>query len=250
VTISLRVQPSIANQPTVVGFDTATADLAVAVIRNGETLRDRRIAPAPGARPRHAAELLPEIEHAAADAGGWERVDLIAVGVGPGSFTGLRVAIATARALGQGLGKPLAGVGSLDALGRGIAEHAAARDRPRLAVIDAKRTEAFAALWDPRGAPMWGPLVVAPAALAERVAALGSSPLAAGDGALRFRRDLEDAGAEVLAEDVAAHRLSARHVCLLAQGVAPSAPDEIKPIYLRPPDAKTWRERDRGQRGG
>jgi tRNA threonylcarbamoyladenosine biosynthesis protein TsaB len=242
--------PSVPGFDTVLGFDTSTADVSVAITRGSECVVERTVPARAGRHPRHAAELLDEIEHAVADAGGWGGVDLVAVGIGPGSFTGLRVGISTARALGQALGKPLAGVGSLDALARGIGELPAARERARLAVIDAKRSQAFAALHDSAGRTVWAPVVEAPGALAERVAALDSSPVAAGDGAIRFRRDLEDAGAEVLPEDEAAHRLSARHVCLLAQGVASSAPDEIKPIYLRPPDAETWRERDRGQRSG
>jgi tRNA threonylcarbamoyladenosine biosynthesis protein TsaB len=239
-----------ARHPIVVGFDTATADVAVAVTRGTESVTERLLSSPPGSRPRHATELLGEVERAVAEAGGWERVDRIAVGIGPGSFTGLRVGIATARALAQGTGKPLAGVSSLDALARGISEHPAAGERPRLAVIDAKRSEAFASLHDAGGERLWGPLVATPAELAERVAALSVSPLAAGDGAVRFRRDLEDAGAEVLPEDEAAHRLSARQVCLLAGDVAPSAPHEIRPIYLRPPDAEIWRERRGGQRSG
>ena len=237
----------IARHSTVVGFDTATADLTVAVTRGGSPLAERLISTPAGSRPRHAAELLAEIERAVADAGGWERVELIAVGIGPGSFTGLRVGIATARALSQGLGKPLAGVCSLDALARGISEDPAAGGRPRLAVLDARRSEVFAVLHDPAGERLWGPLVAAPSALADRVASAEVAPLAAGDGAVRFRRDLEGAGAEVLPGDEPAHRLSARQVCLLAEDVAPSAPTEIKPIYLRPPDAEIWRERDRGQ---
>jgi tRNA threonylcarbamoyladenosine biosynthesis protein TsaB len=234
----------------VLGFDTATAAVSVAITRGRDCLVGRASAVPAGDHPRHASQLLAEIELAVGDVGGWGVVNLLAVGIGPGSFTGLRVGIATARALGQALGKPLAGVGSLDALARGIGELQTARERPRLAVIDAKRSQAFAALHDPAGRAVWGPVVETPSSLAERVAALDSSPVAAGDGAVRFRRDLEDAGAEVLPEDKAAHRLSARHVCLLAQGVASSAPDEIKPIYLRAPDAATWRERDRGQRSG
>ena len=229
------------------GFDTATADLTVAATRAGECLTERSLSFPAGSRPRHAVELLGEIERAAADAGGWELVELLGVGIGPGSFTGLRIGIATARALAQGLAKPLAGVSSLDALARGISEHPAAAGRPRLAVIDARRSEVYALLHDPGGERVWGPVVASPASVVERLAAVRLPPLAAGDGAVRFRRDLENGGAEVLAEDELAHRVSARQVCLLAEYVVPSAPYEIKPIYLRPPDAETWRERDRGQ---
>ncbi len=207
---------------------------------------ERSLRAEPGVRPRHAAELLGEIEGAAEGVGGWDRIDLLAVGLGPGSFTGLRIGVATARALAQGLGKPLAGVSSLEALDRGLSEHPAAAGRFRLALIDARRSELFAALHDPGGARTWGPDVIAPAALAERIAALPATPVAAGDGAIRFRRDLTEAGAEVLAEDETAHRQFARQVCLLAVEAAPSALDEVRPLYLRPPDAEIWRERDRG----
>jgi tRNA threonylcarbamoyladenosine biosynthesis protein TsaB len=230
----------------VLGFDTATADASVAVTRAGETVCERSLRAEAGTRPRHAAELLGEVEAAAGEAGGWDEVDLVAVGLGPGSFTGLRIGVATARALAQGLGKPLVGVSSLDALDRGIAEHPAAAGRFRLALIDARRSEVFATLHDPGGTREWGPVVVGPTAVAERVTALPATPVAAGDGAIRFRRDLTEAGAAVLAEDEAAHRLSARQVCLLAADMAPPAPDEIRPMYLRPPDAEIWRERDRG----
>ncbi|HSJ17057.1 MAG TPA: tRNA (adenosine(37)-N6)-threonylcarbamoyltransferase complex dimerization subunit type 1 TsaB [Solirubrobacterales bacterium] len=228
-------------------MDTATADVAVAIARDGEVLVDRSVPPEPGARPRHAAVLLAEVERAATAVGGWERVDAIAVGLGPGSFTGLRVGIATARGLAQGLGKRMAGICSLDVLARGIGEHPEGRGRPRLAVIDAKRGQVFAALHGAGGEREWGPAVAAPEEIGDRVPLAGRNPLAAGDGTVRFRRDLEHAGVEVLPEDQAAHHLSARHVCALAQEVPPSAPREIKPIYLRPPDAEIWRERDRSK---
>jgi tRNA threonylcarbamoyladenosine biosynthesis protein TsaB len=239
--------PSVSRHDTVLGFDTATADVSVAITRGRECVGERAVAAPARGQPRHASELLAEIERAVGDAGGWERVDLIAVGIGPGSFTGLRVGIATARALAQALAKPIAGVCSLAALARGISELSLAEGRSRLAVMDARRSEVFTALHDAEGRRRWGPVVAAPATLAERLAEAGGTPLAAGDGALRFRRDLEQAGAEVLPEDKPAHRVFARHVCRLAEDVERLAPREIAPIYLRPPDAEIWRERDRGQ---
>jgi tRNA threonylcarbamoyladenosine biosynthesis protein TsaB len=87
----------------VLGIDTATADAAVGLTRDGELIREVAIPPA-GAGGRHSQVLLAEIERCIDAGGGWEAVGRIAVGVGPGSFTGLRIRIATARALaGQGI---------------------------------------------------------------------------------------------------------------------------------------------------
>jgi tRNA threonylcarbamoyladenosine biosynthesis protein TsaB len=229
-----------------VGFDTATATTAVAAFDAGAITFESGLEPDADGRPRHAAALLPEIEAAADALGGWTDVEAIAVGIGPGTFTGLRIGISTARALAQGLEKPLIPVGSLAALAAGIAERLADRDEPRLPVIDARRGEVFAALHGATGEELWEPFVAAPEELAMRLARLDSPPLAAGDGSLRFRSQLEGAGATVLAEDDQAHRLAARHLCRLAADREPVEPLRIEPMYLRRPDAELWRERQHG----
>jgi tRNA threonylcarbamoyladenosine biosynthesis protein TsaB len=228
----------------VVGFDTATSDVAVALTRSGQAADERLLAAPAGERPRHATALLAELESVAEAAGGWAPVDLIGVGVGPGSFTGLRIGVATARALGQALAKPVAPVGTLAALARGLGEHERAPGRVRIAVLDARRGQGFAALYGPGGDELWPPLVATGEELAERVGTL-RQPLAAGSGAIRFRGELEAAGAEVLPDPDPAHRVSARHVCALAEVGSPVRPESIEPIYLRPPDAELWLERDR-----
>jgi tRNA threonylcarbamoyladenosine biosynthesis protein TsaB len=227
-----------------VGFDTATDDVTVAAIRDGEEVAESRVSPPPGERPPHATALLAEIEKAAEALGGWDSVDAIGAGIGPGSFTGLRVGLATARALAQALDKPVVPVGTLVALAAGIGAAAPAGERPRLAVLDARRGQTFVGLYAPDHGELWEPAVEDPADLARRVAGLSAPPLAAGSGALRFRRVLEDAGAEVLPDSDPAHRVSARQVCVLASAGRPVALEAIKPIYLRPPDAKVWLERD------
>jgi tRNA threonylcarbamoyladenosine biosynthesis protein TsaB len=185
------------------------------------------------------------VEGAAAAAGGWTQVDRITVGLGPGSFTGLRIGIATARALGASLGLPVSGACTLDALGRGIREGGA--ERPALALLDARRGEVFAALYSPAGECLWEPLALPPAELAERAAGLPYPPLAAGSGAVRFRDELVGHGVEVADDADPLHRVAARHVCALA-AEAGDAGAPPAPIYLRPPDAERWRERDTFQR--
>ncbi len=111
-------------------------------------------------------------------------------------------------------------------------------------MLDARRGEVFAALFDPAGNQVWEPLVAAPAGLVERVSQLPGTPLAVGSGALRFRKELRTSGAEVLADSHPAHRVAAADVCALGAEAEAVDPDDAAPIYLRPPDAERWRERD------
>jgi tRNA threonylcarbamoyladenosine biosynthesis protein TsaB len=193
-------------------------------------------------RPRHATGLLGEVERVAAVAGGWAGVDLIAVGLGPGSFTGLRIGIATARGLSAGLGLPAAGVCTLDALDRGIAEAGAGGER--LAVLDGWRGEVFAALYRGAGERVWEPAVYRPERLAERIGQLAEPPPAAGSGAVRFRQELTGVGVRVADDADPVHRVAARHVCAVAAERWDGVAEPLSPIYLRPPDAERWRERD------
>ncbi len=227
----------------VLGVDSATADAVVGVTADGEVVREARIDPGPDGRPRHSQVLLGEIEGSVEEAGGWARIERIAVGIGPGSFTGLRIGISTARALAQARQIPIAPVGSLAALARGISEGGS--ESPALPVIDARRGEAFAALFDDEGVELWAPFVTPPGVLAARVEDLDVTPQAAGDGALRFAAELEAAGATVAPPDDPIHRVAARHVCAVGEAAAVATPDQIQPLYLRPPDAKRWLERDR-----
>lgn len=219
------------------GFDTATPDTAVAIGGGAE----RRIGPGEDGRPAHGRALLPAVEQLVAEAGGWDAIGLIAVGVGPGSFTGLRIGVSTARALAQARGIPVAGVPSTSALLAGVASGVAGR----LAAIDARRSQVFAAV-DAAGQAT-GPVVASPA---ELPAALGledlSGLVAAGDGAVRFRAEIEAAGAAVPPDADPSHRLSARWICELAAEVEPAGPESVRPLYLRRPDAERWRNRDGG----
>lgn len=216
----------------ILGIDTATAGTAVAVWAPGGPAVEHRDDPAAGERPTHAARLLVLVEEALAAAGAsWDAVERLAVGVGPGGFTGLRIGIATARALAQARALPLVGVSSLEALAAGAADEAGGR--PVVAVIDARRGEVFAAC-----AGAFGPIALAPEALAARMIGSPPAPLAVGDGAVRFREELERAGAAIPADGSPLHRVSALQVCRLGATGEPADRDTLLPDYRREPDAK------------
>ena len=146
----VRCHAGLPRAVTLIGFDTSMAVTVACVIPpSGEPVRtpppdpERLLGP-----PAHSAELLPALAGLLEQGGtGWDEVTAIAVGVGPGTFTGLRIGLATARGLGQGLGVPLHPVSSLEALAAGIAAGAgAAPGTPILPLIDAKRGQVFASL--------------------------------------------------------------------------------------------------------
>jgi tRNA threonylcarbamoyladenosine biosynthesis protein TsaB len=233
----------------VLGIDTATPDAVVGVSSDGQILHEVQVPPGQDGRPSHGRHLLPEIDRTIALVGGWERIDRIAVGIGPGSFTGLRIGISTARALAQARAIPTAPIGSLEALAHGIARDERATGFA-LPVIDARRHEAFAALHDADGRQVWEPFVVPPDGLVDRLGELGEPCLAAGDGAVRFAEELEAAGVAVAPSEDPIHRMAARDVCAVGEAASETPPDQIQPLYLRPPDAKRWIERDRPGPGG
>jgi tRNA threonylcarbamoyladenosine biosynthesis protein TsaB len=228
-------------------------------MRGGKVLHEATLGLAVDGSPRHSTALLADIERAAEASGGWQRVGRIAVGRGPGSFVGIRIGLATARGLAASTGVPASGVCTLDALGRAIREQAASSGAPlpplagerrtgSLAVLDARRGEVFAALYAGSGERLWEPFVAAPADLAEKVAALSAPPRAAGSGAVRFRQELVDRDLDIPDDADPVHRVSARHICALVEATGYGGGDSLDPIYLRPPDAQRWRERDTSQR--
>ena len=223
------------------GFDTATSATAVALELADGTIREARDDPAPGAHPGHATRLLAMADGLLAGAGvGWAEVGRIAVGVGPGTFTGLRVGVATARGLAQSLGCGLLGVSSLGAL----AGPALAEGRPGgvLAVIDARRGEVFLAAHGPAGEQLLAPCALAPGLLGEALAAIGPEGgpwRAVGDGALRYREAFEGAGVSVPADSCGLHLLRATAICGLAGAPARDVGlEEVLPDYRRRPDAE------------
>ncbi|HEU4975933.1 MAG TPA: tRNA (adenosine(37)-N6)-threonylcarbamoyltransferase complex dimerization subunit type 1 TsaB [Baekduia sp.] len=220
-------------------IDTATPATVVGVARDdGALLAQRRHDPGPGERPGHGPMLLALAAEALQEAGGdWGAIARIGCGVGPGTFTGLRIGVATARALAQGLGAEVVPVSSLRALGLAERERDPADHGPVLAVLDARRGEAFVAAYDAAGSELLAPAAWRPERLAEAADLAPGAWRAVGDGAVRFRAELEAAGIAVAPDDAARHRVDAAALCRLAAAGTPVERDALVPEYVRQPDA-------------
>jgi tRNA threonylcarbamoyladenosine biosynthesis protein TsaB len=195
----------------IVAFDTATDVATSALVWDGEVLGEL------ASRP---VSVLEDIDALLRRGGVRDsQVEGIVVGIGPGSFTGLRMGLATARTLAFSLDVPMAGVSTLDALAAG-----ASGATP---VIDARRREVFA-LVDGE------PVVVAPAQLP-----VAEGQTFVGDGAVRYRETIEAAGGSVPPDDSELHVPRARFHVQLAQEFG--LPEHVQPMYLRVPDVDRTR---------
>jgi tRNA threonylcarbamoyladenosine biosynthesis protein TsaB len=238
----------------VLGLDTATLSTAVGLrLADGSTLQARDD-PAPAGSPGHATRLLAMVAALLERAGvAWSELDRIAVGLGPGRFTGLRVGVTTARGLAQSLSLQLAGVSTLEALAEAAAVHGGEGCDGVLPVIDALRGEAFAGAYLAAGARVDGELgfpgPLAPEALQsiaaqaeERAGAGRRRWLAVGDGAVRYRRQLQAAGVSVPADESPLHLVQGGAVCELgARGFPAPAHEQVVPDYRRLADARMAR---------
>jgi tRNA threonylcarbamoyl adenosine modification protein YeaZ len=210
----------------VLALDTATPAVTAGVVEvtsDGAATRAVRVA---HDGRKHGELLLPSVLAACADAGVTLRdVAAVVVGAGPGPFTGLRVGMVTAAALGDALGVPVHGVCSLDAVAAEAV--AAGLDGPLLVATDARRREVYWAAYDVAGARTDGPHVDAPGAVAGRLAELGVT-VAAGACAGGFGLPVVPPAAPGPAGLVA---------CAAAALRAGADPGPLEPLYLRRPDA-------------
>lgn len=188
----------------ILAFDTATEEATSALVDDGEVLGERCSTP-----KTLLADLDALLRQASAHAG---EVDAIAVGTGPGSFTGTRIGLAVARGLALSLDVPAAGVSTLDALAAGSPD--------AVPVVDAKRGEVF----------VRGPRALRPGQLE-----LPAGAVCVGDGARKHRVVLEERGFTVPPDADERHVPRARFHAALAVGFGPA--DAILPIYVRAPDA-------------
>ena len=225
----------------ILGIESATESVGVAlgshdgVIASVEIARGRR----------HAESIVPAVEFVCKQADvGLNEVAVVAVDVGPGLFTGMRVGIATAKALAMALRVPMIGITSLDLLAFPV-RHS---DRVVVPVIDARKGEVFWAMY--RQVPGGVQQVMAPTVgsvedLVADLMARGQESLCIGDGAERYRAELSEVhhieiggprhpSASALVE--LAHARALREEWIDQR--------EIAPVYLRLPDAQiNWNTR-------
>ena len=181
---------------------------------------------------RGASETLLPAIHAAIDLAGEDlgSVERVLAGVGPGTFTGIRIAAATARALSAGTGTPLSKNSTLGAL----AAPALSCSGDVLTVLDARRGQVFARRYSEAG-PTTGIYCLRPEELS-----VEGRPFVVGDGALRYRGALSRVG-RIPPDGSPLHRVTAvGHV--ISADLTPVSPDELVPIYVREPDAEVRRD--------
>jgi len=204
----------------VLGLDTCLPSCSVAVLDGERVLATAREVMARG----HQERLAPMAQAVMAEAGlAFDKLDRIAVTVGPGSFTGLRVGIAFAKGLALALDKPTVGIGTLEAL-------AAEANGLVFPAIDARRGQLYLQAFED------GRALMAPDALSADTAAARIAELSMGRPFT-----LVGSGAALLAELMPSVRIvdaEGADACHVARLAAARAPAPLKPLYLRAPDAK------------
>ncbi|MBN1653931.1 MAG: tRNA (adenosine(37)-N6)-threonylcarbamoyltransferase complex dimerization subunit type 1 TsaB [Deltaproteobacteria bacterium] len=226
----------------ILAFDTSSVIASIAVVRDGITLAETETY----VQAKHGEMLLPRIDSALKEARvEFSEIDLVAVGLGPGSFTGIRVALATAKGFAIAAAKPFVGVNSLRVLARGAIRGTCLVGT----VVNAYRGEVYQALYgtDDQGRinELLMPTHARPKEAAERLlSASGGAPVClCGDGARRYERQFfEVFGQSLDLADPAADRIRAANLSFEAERIlkeiGPSDLTATEPLYLRPSDAQ------------
>jgi tRNA threonylcarbamoyladenosine biosynthesis protein TsaB len=209
----------------ILAFDTSTSACSAAVWRDGEVLARRFATMARG----QSEALVPMVAEVMAEAGlGYGDLTVVGVTVGPGAFTGVRIGLATARAMGLAASLPVAGLLTTEAIAHNVPE-AERKLRTVVVAVDAKRADVFVQPFD----QTLSPLGEVRGLLPEEVSGLGlAAPLLVGDGAARVAPHLPEAAVSAAAGVPDAAVVAAVLAGKWARGEA--LPPE--PVYLRPPD--------------
>jgi tRNA threonylcarbamoyladenosine biosynthesis protein TsaB len=215
----------------VLALDTALAACSAAVWVDGRISASRHERIGRG----HAEAVVPMVEAVRAQSGlAYADFDRLAVTVGPGTFTGLRIGLATARGLALASGRPLIGVTTLEAIAAGVPAPER-RERAVLAVFDARRGQVYAQAFDTDLAPLTAPGLMAIAA----AASLTPAPLVlVGTGVELVGACIEGEGGEARRADAQDVPDASVVAALAARAPAPAPGTVPAPLYLRAPDAR------------
>lgn len=215
----------------ILAMDTAAAACSVAIWQDNQVSQYEFREMTRG----HATELLPMVE-AVLDKAGLEVNDLdaLAVTVGPGAFTGLRIGLASARGFGAASGLPVIGVTTLETLAYGVGE----QDCPVLCALDAKRADLYAQLFDGTGKAVSEPVARLPEHVVDLLEEGMKKVVVAGDSFARLKDLLAHKGIEAVASDITLP--DARHVVEIAalRGLPQASQSRPSAFYIRPPDAE------------
>lgn len=215
------------SDSTILALDAAGTACSAVLWTGGAVARRRWEAMVRG----HAEALMPMARDVVADTG-FPGVDLVAVSVGPGGYTGLRIAIAAARGLGLALGVPVVGIGSLD-----VHRYIARRDGvagPMAVLLETKRADFYLQLFGADDAPLTNPLVASGTEVEAKLALHGAAAVV-GDAVERFAaqatgHDSDQLAGRTQAADAAAVAALAFSELGVGEGLPP------RPMYLRAPD--------------
>lgn len=181
----------------------------------------------------HAERILPMIETVLAEAGWrWSEIQLVAVTLGPGNFTGLRAGVAVARALSLTLGCPTLGVGTLEVVAQAATGAQTLSSRPVLVVMDARRDEVYSQRFDRDLMPLTPPELLARVDLV-----VDGAWLLTGDAAASLAERLQGEH-RIVPATPDAQAVAALAWRRLEHGAVPAMGTALRPVYIRPPDAR------------